>query len=293
MKESEEDILKQFGLDDDPILREAMAGFDRMKVPPSISKEDAWARFEQSVVTKPQATPQARVVSLTWMWSVAASILCLIASGTGFYLWNKTSYSTANNEIKEIALPDHSTVTLNAASSLTFHKFRWKTSRKVELTGEALFNVTKGNGFRITTLGKTIQVWGTEFNVFSRNDYFEVKCLSGKVEVLIPGNKNIMLTRGNAVKKDAASKIPTTYNITTNEVSWIKGDFYYDGADFNLVLGEISRQFNVHIDADSIHRRYTGYFNKSNLTEALNSVCLPMGLQYHISNDSVIIRQGF
>jgi transmembrane sensor len=102
-----------------------------------------------------------------------------------------------------------------------------------------------------------------------------------------------MLTKGNAVKKDAGSKIPTTYNITTNEISWIKGDFYYDGADFNLVLGEISRQFNVHIAADTIHRRYTGYFNKSNLTEALNSVCLPMGLQYRISKDSVIIKQGF
>jgi ferric-dicitrate binding protein FerR (iron transport regulator) len=293
MNESEEDILKKFGLEDDVILRGALAGLDKMKVPPSTSKDEAWTKFEQSITMRSQVAPQLRVVSFAWVWKVAASLLLLVVSGIGFYVWNKVSYSTANNQIKEIVLPDNSTVTLNAASELTFYKFRWKTARKVRLSGEALFSITKGNGFLITTLGKTIQVRGTKFNVFSRNNYFEVKCFSGKVEVRIPRSEMIVLTKGRAVKKDAGSRAPTTYDITSHEASWIKGDFYYDGVDFNLVLDELARQFNVHIFADTMHRRYTGYFNKSDLTKALNSVCLPMGLQYRMSGDSVLIKQDF
>ena len=292
MKEPEDDILKQFGFGDDEQLRKTLSELDKLKVKPLRSKEDAWAKFEQSVTSRDNIKSKNNVVTFGIIGKIAASILLLIAIWMGFNAWNKVTCVTANNQIREIILPDHSTVTLNAASMLSYKKFRWNTSRKVELSGEALFKVTKGNNFEIFSLGKTITVLGTEFNVFSREKYFEVHCISGKVAVQIPGTEKIVLTKGAAVKKEHQEE-PVKFDAPTNKVSWINGNFSYNDADLNLVFDEIARQFNVIIARNLSDRRYTGYFNKSGLKEALDQVCLPMSLTYSIMKDTVIIKQGF
>jgi transmembrane sensor len=293
MKEPEGDILKQFGFGDDQLLREVLSGMDQLRVEPIISKEEAWARFGQSVTMRQGMKPESRVWTWGLAWKIAASVVVLLSAWLGFRAWNKTSYVTANSQVKEFKLPDNSTVMLNASSKLTFEKFKWETSRRVELSGEALFMVKKGTHFEITTRGKIIRVLGTVFNVFSRENYFEVRCISGKVEVQIPGSTKVLLTKGNAVKQEARGKGPVTFDVTTSTGAWINGDFYYTDAELRLVFDEIARQFNVHISGEMIDRRYSGYFNKSTLTEALNNVCLPMGLTYRISKDTVIIRKGF
>ena len=293
MKEPEDDILKQFGFEDDELLRKTLSELDQLKVKPSLSKEEAWNRFEQAVVVRSNEKQRPNVITFGIVWKIAASILLILSLWLGLNAWNMASYATANNQVNEVVLPDNSTVRLNAASKLNYKKFRWNILRRVELSGEAYFKVNKGSSFEISTLGKTIKVLGTEFNVFSRENYFEVKCISGKVEVQIPGNEKIILTKGKALKKEPGDKAPTKFDITTNAATWINGDFYYNDTDINLVFDEIARQFNVYISRDKLDRRYTGYFNKSELKKALNSVCLPMGFTYSILKDTVMIKQGF
>ncbi len=292
MTEPENDILKQFGFPDDELLRNALSELDHLKVKSIKSKVEAWARFEKSVTSEAQVRLTPKVITFEKIWKIAASILLLLSLWMGFRTWNTTSKITSNNQVREIILPDNSRVTLNAASKISFNKFRWKSSRKVVLIGEALFKVNKGSSFEISTLGKTIRVLGTEFNVFSRDNYFEVKCISGKVEVQIPGSEQIFLTKGDAVKKEAGNNAPVKFKKTGNGATWINGEFYYHNADINLVLDEIARQFNVHISGEANNGRYSGYFNKTNLTKALNNVCLPMGMKYTISKDTITIRKG-
>lgn len=288
MKEPEDDILKQFGLENDPGLRDVLAALNKLEMPAS-TKEEAWARFEQAI---PNCSGKQVALknSYSLVWGVAASFLVLVMAWWGFTVWNNAEYVTANNEIKQITLPDQSKVTLNAASKLGFKKWGWKSSRKVNLAGEALFEVVKGNKFEISTLGKTIRILGTEFNVFSRVNFFEVKCISGQVGVSIPGNDEIILIKGKAVKVDNKDQVPVQYDVQENTSSWINGDFYFDNARLEMVFEEISRQFNVYIVYQPQKRRYTGYFNKMSLEGALKSVCLPMGLTYTALNDSVLIE---
>jgi ferric-dicitrate binding protein FerR (iron transport regulator) len=290
----EDDILKQFGLEDDQALRDALACMDNITVKPNISKESAWERFEQSVEENSRQLPDTRSFSFKLVWKIAASVAVLVVSAWfAFNAWNNVTYTTDNKQIKEITLPDNSTVTLNAASSLSFRKFGWKSTRKVLLTGEGLFKVTKGNSFEVISQGNTVKVLGTEFNIFSRNNYFEVKCISGKVQVQIPGSQKIILNKGKAVRK-SETETPQEFNITANNSSWVNGDFYFNRIDLNLVLDEIERQFDVQIGGDTImNRQYTGYFNKKDMNQALQNVCLPMGLNFKIINDTVIIKKGF
>ena len=289
MKEPEVDLLKKFGFEEDDFLREALLELKNLEKPPT-SKEDAWARFEQTLLEKSVAPAPVRFLPLSIIWKIAASVILIISLGFGFQIWNNVNISTVNNQIQKVTLPDQSVVTLNAATNLSYHKFRWSASRKVNLSGEALFSVTKGNHFEITTLGKTITVLGTEFNVFSRAAYFEVKCLSGKVAVQIPGKNKLLLTKGQGVRQDILQKSIAAFKVTNGVSTWIQGDFYYQDADLNLVLDELGRQFNVHIQKGNFNRRYTGFFNKSDLGAALNRICLPMGLTYSVSKDTVAIR---
>jgi ferric-dicitrate binding protein FerR (iron transport regulator) len=287
----EDDILRQFGLEDDKELREALSCISEVKVNPGLSKEAAWQRFEQSIKEDSRQLPKARFFSFSIIWKAAASVAVIVSLWLGFNAWNKVSYITANSQVKEIELPDKSIVTLNAASSLKFDRMGWKSSRKVMLTGEALFKVRKGSSFEVSALGNTVRVLGTEFNVFSR-EYFEVKCISGKVQVQIPGARKIILDKGKAVRK-TTNELPQQYDISANAAGWINGDFYYNRTDLKTVFDEIARQFNVHIVTNTaMDRQYSGYFNKTDLERALRNICLPMGLQYKISNDSVIITKG-
>ncbi|HEX3009495.1 MAG TPA: FecR domain-containing protein [Bacteroidales bacterium] len=287
----EDDLLKQFGLEDDEALREALSCISEVKVNPGLSKEAAWERFEQAIKEDSRQLPKARSSSFSVIWKVAASFVVILSLWLGFNAWNKVSYITANSQVKEIELPDNSIVTLNAASSLRFNRMGWKSSRRVSLNGEALFRVRKGSSFEVSALGNTVRVLGTEFNVFSR-EYFEVKCISGSVQVQIPGAQKIILDKGKAVKK-TTNELPHQFDITTNAAGWVNGDFYYNRTDLKTVFDEIARQFNVHIVTNTaMDRQYSGYFNKTDLEQALRNICLPMGLQYKISNDSVIITKG-
>src|SRR5690606_13981955 len=76
-----------------------------------------------------------------------------------------------------ITLADGTRVWLNAASSLSFPSSFQGDERKVELVGEAYFEVAKNAKmpFRVVSRGQSIEVLGTHFNVSAYEDESTVK----------------------------------------------------------------------------------------------------------------------
>ena len=73
----------------------------------------------------------------------------------------------SGTELQLVTLPDGSLVELNAGSRLTYSN----TSRKVELQGEAFFQVQKDEvQFVVSTGISKVVVLGTAFNVRSHDD---------------------------------------------------------------------------------------------------------------------------
>lgn len=105
------------------------------------------------------------------------------------------TFKTENGEIASLTLPDNSQVTLNAGSQVVYSGNRFNTRRKIQLTGEAYFKVTKGNTFSVVTTEGTVTVLGTTFNVRSRDEKLSVFCYTGKVKVSDPF-KAVYLTKG-------------------------------------------------------------------------------------------------
>ena len=113
---------------------------------------------------------------------------------------NEISHKTAFGEQKIIELPDGSQVTMNSKSLIEFNPDSWESNRILKLSGEAYFKVNKGSQFTFNTKNGNVIVLGTEFNVNSLDNYFEVICYEGKVKVE-KNTKEYILTPGKTVRK--------------------------------------------------------------------------------------------
>lgn len=219
---------------------------------------------------------------------IAASIMLLL----GFFLWNQpnNSFETGFGEQLAVTLPDGSVATLNAGSSILFDENSWKENREVKLSGEAFFEVEKGERFTVKTSLGEVTVLGTSFNVQERNKRLQVACYTGKVSVKNEYAVSQILTPGKriSVEKD---KVKLDEFKAEKTVAWKEGIFRFDDIELKYVLEELQRQYNVTIDlaTDINNRRYSGSFTKGDLEEALKMICLPMELSYQIAEDNAMV----
>jgi len=214
------------------------------RVPQKMDKAEALksirAKIEQTKADRP-----ARMLSTYWM---AAASVALVALLTTFYFYqSKPSQVFAQKgQHIEYTLPDGSNVSLNADSKISFSKSAFNKKRLLKLDGEAFFSVQKGSSFVVeTTMGK-IEVLGTSFNVYSRNQQFNVSCLSGKVKVTV-ADQTVVIERGEEAGLRSGVLQKTTNNPTETMADWRTGEFHFVNISLISIFEEIERQFNVTI----------------------------------------------
>lgn len=279
-------------------LDRALRSLSSWTAPATKSKEEAWmqlvSRIEETESLQ-EEQPDAPTISIgrrfaRYGMAAAALVSIILVSVFLLYLTGSKQIVAPRGMVASAMLPDGSEVKLNADSKITYSKLGWDKHRIVSLQGEALFHVTKGDKFEVhTTLG-FVRVLGTKFNVSYRDGKLQVDCLEGRVEVVLKNGRDEVLTGGEILKADNQSVVRAPLDSTT-DVTWVRGEFYYNAAPLEDVFAELERQFNVQIHSTNISgRTYTGFFRKGNLTEALDMVCVPMGLKYTVQGNIVTIR---
>jgi len=206
-----------------------------------------------------------------------------------FFNTNETVFETIVSQQKNIELPDHSQVVLNAESELKFSEANWNDHRIVNLNGEAYFKVAKGKTFDVVTSQGIVTVVGTEFNVNERDNYFEVQCYEGIVKV-VAGDISRTLQAGDTYRilnsQFSESKMNTLIPQWTQNVSMFKA------IPFKEVILEMERQYDITISVENvdIDRLFTGGFTHDSVKDALFSITQPMELSYktNASNDIII-----
>lgn len=233
-----------------------------------------------------EINPAVRIFRIA---SALAAVLLLI-----FGLWRviynsgRTSISSERGVQIDYTLSDGSVVKLNSDSKISFSKMDFTKNRQVELTGEAFFEVKKGNSFRVVASNGTVSVLGTNFNVFSRDNIFKVACYSGKV-IVNSGKSSVTLDPGERAELGTEELVKFQDEKTKFITGWINGEFYFENTPLNLVFDEIERQYNVKFVGKDINEEYfTGSFVNKDLKTTLEIVCIPMGLEYEIRNNSKI-----
>ena len=174
---------------------------------PAEEVSNLWSRIKHSKKAQPR---NRNIIGVkTTRWSAAATILLLV--GVTAYLWRKPTtvieYRTAFGETRSITLPDSSTVMLNSNSLLRLNSSWEATSpREVWLDGEAFFSVmSKKNKqpFIVKTEENVaIEVLGTTFNVYHRND-IKVVLNTGRIQLSLPtvrADEKVMMNPGELVE---------------------------------------------------------------------------------------------
>lgn len=170
----------------------------------------------------------------------------------------------------EVVLPDGSKIWLNNNSKLTYPKKFNNSERKVELIGEAYFEIQRNANipFIVQTSDVSIRVLGTKFNVcaYPNDKFIETTLISGKVTVQPNENPETesILKPGESLTFDKISNHTTINQVDTKFYTyWMKGEFVFKDEKFETLARRIERIYNVEItfeDQSLKEKTYTGDF---------------------------------
>ena len=245
------------------------------------SEADIWANIEAQLVDQPQGRSMSLNFNLV-RWMAAASIVVLFSLGSFLRFYTITIKTLAGQHL-EARLPDQSEVKLNAQSSVSYHPYWWFVSRKVNLEGEAFFEVQKGSKFTVESKIGITQVLGTSFNIFAREEIYKVTCITGTVKVRSRMGYEAIIKPNSKAEINKNGEINVLTHIETfPEISWKKNIFLFTATPVHAVFTEIERQYGVTIDTKINNESlYTGNFSKDqNVEEILEYVCPALGLKY-------------
>ncbi|MGN6532519.1 MAG: FecR family protein [Ginsengibacter sp.] len=189
---------------------------------------------------------------------------------------DKIEYNTLSNpkgsKIINLTLSDGSKVWLNSESSLRFPAAFAGHERKVEITGEAYFEVARNATMPFKVLkGETvITVLGTHFNVNAYEDEsaLKVTLLEGSVQVkhqtsivkIKPGQQAEVPNHADPLNKPILVETVDGDKV----MAWKNGLFEFDNTDLATIMRQVSRWYDVEVvyDGKSRDARFGGGLSK-------------------------------
>jgi len=198
----------------------------------------------------------------------------------------------------KIELPDGSIVWLNAASSLHFPTAFAGKSRKVQMTGEAYFEIArnKDKPFIVDVNGAEVQVLGTHFNIMAYDDEesMETTLLEGSVKFTSGKNFNTLVPgQQSQLMKNGELKMVNHVDVES-VVSWKNGMFHFQNADIEEVMRQLSRWYNVEVvfKGQSVHDPLHAELPlNTNLSDALNALESAGSAKFQIEDKRIIVTQ--
>jgi len=175
----------------------------------------------------------------------------------------------------QFILADGTKVWLNASSSIKYPVVFNGNERRVELTGEAYFEVAHNakKPFKVISNGQTVEVLGTHFNINAYNDEQAVKTtlLEGSVKVSAGGVSNTIKPGEQAKFEHGFINV---MKVDPDEaVAWKNGFFFFEDNDIKEVMLQLSRWYGVDIkyEGQLASRRFSGEISRNvNLSQILD-----------------------
>jgi transmembrane sensor len=206
--------------------------------------------------------------------------------------------STPNGGTYQVILPDGTKVWLNAASTLRFPtSFVSLKDRKIELSGEAYFEVTKDakHPFRVLTAKQEVQVLGTDFNISSYVDESTVKTtlFEGSLKVnhlqkirsadiiLKPGQQSIINNGVISITKADMDEV----------LAWKNGVFVFNDEPLESIMKKVSRWYDVDVVYQGVDKNklFEGSVSRfDNVSKVLRQLELTGGVHFKIEEGRII-----
>ena len=195
-----------------------------------------------------------------------------------------------------LTLPDGSRVWLNAASSIRYPTAFTDAERRVEVTGEAYFEVTRNASkpFRVM-IGdaSSVEVLGTRFNVnaYRGEERSHTTLLEGSVRVR-SGDKQLMLQPGQQAQ--LSEEIYLIEDIDVNGIiAWKNGFFNFEGLPLREVMHQLERWYDIEViyQSNVPDVVFRGKVYRNLPFEDLCYILQKMGVKFTLAGRTLIITE--
>jgi transmembrane sensor len=212
---------------------------------------------------------------------------------------NEILYNTLINprgsKVVAVSLSDGTKVWLNAESTLHYPTAFAGNERKVEISGEAYFEVAHNaqKPFYVTKGGMEIKVLGTHFNVNTYDDGSpaSVTLLEGSVKVSNDG-KQSMLIPGQQARMNGAN-ISIVDNVDMDQVlAWKNGKFQFgENTSIETIMNQVARWYNVQVEyKGTVNQHFWGSMSRDvNVSQVLHKIESTGGVKFRIQGNKVLV----
>ncbi|MBB5620635.1 ferric-dicitrate binding protein FerR (iron transport regulator) [Pedobacter cryoconitis] len=205
----------------------------------------------------------------------------------------------------QLILSDGTKVWLNAASSLRYPSTFGRGNRKVELVGEAYFEVAKNAAkpFLVSSNKQVVEVLGTHFNInaYTNEPVVSTTLLEGSVKVISPFTNTYKIIKPgqqSLIHSDDINKTGIKVkNIDPDEaVAWKNGYFMFEKEGLASILRKVSRWYDVEIENPQGEKLdkllFSGTLSKySDVSKVLRKLELTESVHFKIVGRRIIVMQ--
>jgi transmembrane sensor len=208
------------------------------------------------------------------------------------------SYNTITTPVGgkyHVILPDGSKVWLNSTSSLHFPTVFSGKVRKVELSGEGYFEISKNKDmpFVVEAEKTQVEVLGTHFNVmaYQNEALSETTLLEGSVKVGNGALKKILSPGQQAL---VGTQIQLRTVDPDEAVAWKEGYFQFDNEDLRTIMRQLRRWYDVDVlnEEQIPNKHFTAMISRNNtLSKVLKMLEMSGELKFQIEDKKITIRE--
>jgi len=196
---------------------------------------------------------------------------------------------TPMGTITRYELPDKSVVWLNGGTKLRHPVTFSKNERTVSLDGEAYFDVQADpkNPFYVNMPhGLSVYVYGTQFNInaYAEESYIETVLEKGKINVITPDQKSIVLLPGEHLFYERLDHKSIKNKVDVYEkVAWKDGKLIFRDTSLEEIFKRLERHFNVEIEFNNKYNKeykYRATFRNETLAQILDYLSKSAALKW-------------
>ena len=210
-------------------------------------------------------------------------------------------FTTPSGQRAMVELHDGTTVWLNARSTLRYPNHFAREERKVELDGEAFFDVehNEHKPFVVSTEKLDIKVLGTKFNVFAYKgrEEFNTALLEGSVKVYERMNeeKALFMNPNECVElKD--NKLVKRPMGNTDFLLWKEGIYAFDDVPFEDIIKKFELYYDIVITVNNSKLMKYKFSGKFRQRDGVESALRTLRKVYYFTyikdeeNNNIVIR---
>lgn len=258
-----------------------------------VPAEELWSSIEGKL-TKEEPVPDVCKTKPPGSRSLMMALLLLglVLSALLFFFLRPAS-GEVNIETKpaqkvQQIIAENTTADLAPGSSIIYNKETWQDSRSIKLKGQAFFDVSKGDKFTVHTSIGDIEVLGTEFEIWERDDILKVSCYEGKVRVVnIQGHSKAINAGERVIIRNG--RLGNIEKHSAVRAGFLDGRVSYDKIEFALLAKEIERFYNVTVDTKGVENTesFSGILISDDIEKACLYISETLDLKYETGKEKI------